>query len=288
MITTTNSLPTHCEFCGSELTWDGVNLVCSNTNCSNIVDEQLKAWITNIAPVDGIGWKTIRKCLDTSPWIPFPVNTLEDLYKVANNPLARNHHVKPNSEADLFNKVLDKLNGPITISQFLLALKIPGLGKIGAKKVEDAENAKIAFESILTAKFNDFDYDLCGNQNVWAKLLQDTNVARSLYTEYLDYFIYCYNLVKNQIIFDGLEDTKSVEVKGQVVITGTMSVKRDEFVKMLESWGWTMGSKINKDTKYLITNTPDSGTSKNKEADKFGIPKVTEKEFVNNIMKKEG
>lgn len=293
MIITTNALPTHCEFCGSELTWDGVNLVCSNPNCCNIADEKLKAWITNIATVDGIGWKTIKKYLYTSPspWIPFPVNTLEDLYKVVNSPLARNHHVKPNSEADLFNQVLDKLGGPISISQFLLALKIPGLGKIGAKRVEDAENAKIAFESILTSKYSeplDFEYDLCGEQNIWARLLQDKNVAESLYTTYREYFVSSYNLVRNQIIFDGLEDTKSVEAKGQVVITGTMSVKRDEFVKMLESWGWTMGSKINRNIKYLITNTPNSGTSKNKEADKFGIPKVTEEEFVNNIMKKEG
>lgn len=281
MIITTNNLPTHCEFCYSELIWDGVNLVCSNPNCGNIADEKLKAWITNIAPVEGIGWKTIKKYLYTSPspWIPFPVNTLEDLYKVVNNPLARNHHVKPNSEADLFNQVLDKLGGPISISQFLLALKIPGLGKIGAKRVEDAENAKIAFESILTAKFSDFDYDLCGNQNVWAKLLQDTNVARSLYTEYRKYFVYCYNLVKNQIVFDGLEDVKSVETKGTVVLTGALSVKRDVFVKELESRGWSVGSKINKDTKYLITNTPNSGTAKNKEAEKLGVIKVTENDF---------
>lgn len=288
MITTTNGLPTICEFCHSELTWDGVNLVCSNPNCGNVADEKLKAWVTNIAPVEGIGWKTIKKCLDISPWIPFPVNTLEDLYNVVNNPLARNHHVKPNSEADLFNQVLDRLGGPISISQFLLALKIPGLGKIGAKAVENAENAKIAFESILTSKYSeplDFEYDLCGEQNIWAKLLQDKNVAKSLYTTYREYFVSSYNLVKDQIIFDGLENTKSVEIKGQVVITGTLSVKRDEFVKLLESWGWTMGSKINKDTKYLITNTPDSGTSKNKEADKFGVPKVTEEQFVNTIMK---
>lgn len=287
MIITTNDLPIYCEFCNSKLIMDGVNLICSNPNCKNIGTERIKAWVMNIAPIDGLGWATIQKYLEISPWIVNPVNDVFDLYEVARNDLARNHHVKPNSEADLFNKMLDKLCGPIIISQFLLALNIPGLGKIGAKAIENAESAKIAFESILTSKYNNtlnFETDLCGNQNIWAKLLQDKNVAKSLYTEYRDYFIKCYNLVKDQIIFDGLEN-KSIETKGQVVITGTMSVKRDDFVKMLESWGWTMGSKINRDTKYLITNTPNSGTSKNKEADKLCIPKVTEEEFVNNIMK---
>lgn len=288
MIITYDSLPTTCEFCNSELVWDGVNLVCANPMCANQETERIKSWVTNVAPIDGLGWATIQKCLDISPWINKQIISVSNLYEVARNPLARNHSVKSGSEADLFNKMLDKLCGPITISQFLLALKVPGLGKVGAKAVENAENAKIAFESILTSKYSeplDFDYDLCGEQNIWAKLLQDKNTAKSLYTTYRDYFVDCYNLVKDQIVFDGLENNKSVEVKGQVVITGTLSVKRDEFIKLLESWGWTMGSKINKDTKYLITNTPDSGTSKNKEADKFGVPKVTEEQFVNTIMK---
>lgn len=281
IITTNNPLPTHCEFCYSELTWDGPNLVCSNPNCKHISHELVKAWVTNIAPIDGFGWKTFEKLMNESG---YTFENVTDLYDCAHDKSVYYMNVKEGSEKDLWNKTFNKLLGPITISQFLLALKIPGLGKIGAKKVENAENAMIAFQSVLCFKGGDF----CGKDNVWAKLLQDVNVASSLYNEYRDYFISCYNLVKDQIIFDGLEDTKSVEAKGQVVITGTMSVKRDEFVKMLESWGWTVGSKINKNIKYLITNTPNSGTSKNKEADKFGIPKVTEEEFVNNIMKKEG
>ena len=287
MITTTNSLPVHCEFCGSKLTWDGVNLVCSNPNCSNVADEKLKAWITSIAPVEGIGWKTIKKCLDISPWIPFSVNTLEDLYKVVNNPLARNHHVKPNSEADLFNQVLDKLGGPITISQFLLALKIPGLGKIGAKAVEDSLDAKIAFESILCSKYAknfDYDIDLEEASSIWTKLLQDKNTAMSLYTEHLDYFVSCYNLVKDQIQFERINNDTEIVEKGTVVITGSLSIKRDEFVKKLEQAGWKMASKITKDTSYLITNTPDSGTSKNKEADKLGVRKITEQEAMSILF----
>lgn len=285
IITTSNPLPTNCEFCHSELTWDGPNLVCSNPNCKHISHELVKAWVTNIAPIDGFGWKTFEKLMNEAG---YTFENVIDLYDCAHDKSAYYINVKEGSEKDLWNKTFDKLLGPITISQFLLALKIPGLGKIGAKKVENAENAKIAFESILTSKYDntlDFEMDLCGNQNIWAKLLQDANTAKSLYTDYRDYFVECYNLVKDQIIFDGLEDTKSVEIKGTVVITGSLSVKRDDFTRLVESWGWRVNSKINKDTKYLITNTPDSGTSKNKEADKYGVLKVTEEVFVERIMK---
>ena len=279
IITTNNPLPTYCEFCHGELIWDGPNLVCSNPNCKHISHELVKAWVTNIAPIDGFGWKTFEKLMNEAGYI---FENITDLYDCAHDKSAYYMNVKEGSEKDLWNKTFNKLLGPITISQFLLALKIPGLGKIGAKKVEDAENAMIAFQSVLCFKGGDF----CGKDNVWAKLLQDVNVASSLYNEYRDYFISCYNLVKDQIIFDGInDDIPKIETKGSVVITGTLSVKRDTFIKMLEENGWKVASKINSNTAYLITNNPNSGTSKNKEADKYGVLKVTEEIFVERIMK---
>lgn len=279
IITTNNPLPTYCEFCHSKLTWDGPNLVCSNPNCRHIADELVKAWVTNIAPIDGFGWKTFEKLMNEAG---YTFENVTDLYDCAHDKSAYFMNVKEGSEKDLWNKTFNKLLGPITISQFLLALKIPGLGKIGAKKVEDAENAMIAFQSVLCFKGDDF----CGKDNVWAKLLQDVNVASSLYNEYRDYFVSCYNLVKDQIIFDSVnDDIPKIETKGSVVITGTLSVKRDAFIKMLEENGWKVTSKINSNTAYLITNNPNSGTSKNKEADKYGVLKVTEETFVERIMK---
>lgn len=283
MITTYNTLPTNCEFCGAELEWDGVNLVCSNPNCFNVGMECVKTWIENVAPVDGFGWLTFKKLI---VYYAMPIVDVESLYKCVRSPFYSYIVTKEGSEVDLLNKTFEKLRGPITISQFLLALKIPGLGKIGAKKVEDAENAKIAFESILCSKYDNtinFDYDLGGSDNIWAKLLQDKNVAESLYTKYRQYFINCYNLVKNQIIFDGVVD-KEVVNKGNVVITGTLSIKRSEFIKELEENGWKVENKISKNTNYLITNTPDSGTSKNKEADKLGVTKITESDFIRYVM----
>ena len=53
---------------------------------------------------------------------------------------------------------------------------------------------------------------------------------------------------------------------------------------MLENKGWKVSNKINKDVSYLITNTPNSGTSKNKEADRLGITKITEYDFNSKIL----
>ena len=75
-----------------------------------------------------------------------------------------------------------------------------------------------------------------------------------------------------------------LKLKGSVVITGTMSMKRKDFVKLLEINGWKVENKINKNIKYLITNTPNSGTTKNKEADILGVIKITENKFLESVL----
>lgn len=268
MIITTNSLPTKCEFCNSNLVWEGVNLVCSNINCSNSDDEKLKAWVTNIAPVEGLGWKTFRKLL-------FPtITTIQELYKQRKNLYYTID--KETSEKALFNKVLDKLVQPVSISQFILALNIPGIGKISAKNLENYFDIENLLEAIVNV--NNSNYVNCyKNLN---SILQDVTATKN-FLEYENLKFY-YNLVK---INYNIEQKENItENKGTVVVTGSLSIKRDDFIKKLEEKGWKIANKITKSTNYLITNTPNSGTSKNKEADNLGVTKITETDFIEKVM----
>jgi len=77
-------------------------------------------------------------------------------------------------------------------------------------------------------------------------------------------------------------DFKNVTEKGQVAITGRLSMPRDKFQKMLREHGWKVGS-ITKNTKFLIANQP-SNSSKFRKARELGIKVVSEEEFVNNYM----
>ncbi len=65
------------------------------------------------------------------------------------------------------------------------------------------------------------------------------------------------------------------------VITGKLKtfVSRDEFRECIENGGATLTEKIERGVDYLITNTPNSGTAKNKQAIEFGIKRITEDEF---------
>ena len=66
-----------------------------------------------------------------------------------------------------------------------------------------------------------------------------------------------------------------------VVVTGKLeSMKRADFEVLVNKCGWALQATISGTTDYLVTNYPNSGTSKNLKADRLGIKKVTELEFI--------
>lgn len=273
------SLPITCEHCGKLLFWDKnhVHLCCANPYCSQKENEQLKAICMNIAPVDGLGWKTINKCMHDIFYQvhDYSFNTLKDILNADKIP-----GITGKGEKCSFNTMLDKLkNNDITVSQFLLALNIPGLGKIGAKNWENNKNALRFFNYIL---YGEKDYN---TKLELESVIQDKNVVKSLIedTRYSSRFKDYYEIFKSRIVFDA-NDEQNTKERGVVCITGTLSIKRAEFKKMLEQHGWVLVDHVYSNIDYLITNTPDSNTSKNKKADEFGITKITEKDFVEKYL----
>lgn len=276
----TVDLPITCEYCGEKLSWDEnhVHLCCVNPCCSQKENEQLKAVCMNLAPVDGLGWKTIDKCMHDSFYENkgYSFNTVEDLINAEFLPNCNSK----TGEKGLFNTMLNKLkNDSITVSQFLLALSIPGLGEIGAKNWENSKNADKLFDYIIN---NEDSYSSNLELN---NVIQDRNVIKSLIgdTKYNSRFKDYYEIFKSRLIFN--TNSKQNIKKGVVCVTGTLSIKRAKFKEMLEQHGWTMVDKVYSNINYLITNTPDSNTSKNKKADELKITKITEKDFVDNYLK---
>lgn len=270
MIITYTCLPTKCEFCGSDLEFDGIDIVCKNPDCKNKRTEKIKALVLNLAPVDGLGFKTIEKIMTTNIFYEYnnySFTCLKDILKASLIP-----GVTGNGECGLFNRMLNKIQtDTFSVSQFLLSLNIPGLGKIGAKNIENSDKAKDIILDI--AKGNN------ATEAITASLLQDKNLTASLYnihSEYNKYFTEIYNDIKDRLKFS---DSNSPINKGQVAVTGKLSVKRSDFEELLNKIGFKLTNSINKDTVYLITDNPNSDTEKNKKADKLGITKITEADF---------
>ena len=65
------------------------------------------------------------------------------------------------------------------------------------------------------------------------------------------------------------------------VVTGKLKtfVSRDELKECLTTCGATLTETLAEGVDYLITNTPNSGTAKNKKAVELGVKRITEDEF---------
>ena len=62
-------------------------------------------------------------------------------------------------------------------------------------------------------------------------------------------------------------------------MTGELSVPREKLHDWIQENGGETKTGVGKTLSYLVTNNPGSETGKNKKADKYGIPKITEKEL---------
>lgn len=65
------------------------------------------------------------------------------------------------------------------------------------------------------------------------------------------------------------------------VVTGALRrfANRDAFKGFVEARGGKVAGSVSRNTDYLVTNTPDSGSSKNRKARELGVDVITEDEF---------
>ena len=69
-----------------------------------------------------------------------------------------------------------------------------------------------------------------------------------------------------------------------ICVTGKLEhFTRDSINAKILELGAKVASGVSAKTDYLITNTPDSGSSKNVNAKKFGTTIITEEEFLQMI-----
>ena len=263
-------LPTHCPDCGEELVWEGVHLKCPNSECSNADRQDLSIWLENIAHVDGLGDAIKFKFL-------------EDIYgedlsiEIVMNPESANQSFIMGSRSghkklisDMFKKLYGQDNSKINLVDALVALNIPRLGSITAAKL--AKYPKFV-DTLMRCS------DL--SSEFWATLAAHIGLANRDSVKAHSWKFKRLNYIKDRIIWENssLEEAS----KGKVAITGKLSIKRSEFEKELRAAGYDP-AEISKDTKFLITDNPNSSSSKNKKADQWGIEKITEQEFRNRYL----
>lgn len=253
------ALPDKCPCCGLDLIWKGVHLVCDNPDCADMKTQDLLIWCENIAPVDGLGDTLKLKFFDEiieAYELPQSALSIEDIYDLSSYWEFRCE----GAQEKLFMQMLLGLkNNKVPMYKALLALNIPRIGDITAKKL--AQHIDV-IESLVDGCYpSDKLLDIVGEATT-GTILENLNKFHRL-----------------SYIWDNIDKTVVSADVVKVAITGSLeSMPRSQFEKLLNAHGFVLGD-ITKDTKYLITNTPNSSSSKNAKADKLGIEKITENEF---------
>lgn len=258
-------LPETCPSCGSKLNWEGVHLKCDNVKCPCQKMQDLVIWMKTIAPTDGLSDLLIEKFADE-----IQVKDVEELYTLSPSNI-RTRFPNPGKQKKLFVDCAVKcLTADVDISTAVRACNIPRFGDKTCQLCNEVYDTVVyvALSSDTSQEVRNRLEPVLGVANT-ASLLDNVDKLKRI--TYLS-SVHC-------------NHTNNIELKGDVCVTGKLSVKRKEFEEELRKNGWNPVSSVKKSTKYLVTDNPNSGSSKNKSADKYGVPKITEEEFRLTCMK---
>ena len=265
-------LPTKCPVCGSELVWDGVDLKCNNLLCQNIKASDLQQWCESVGETDGLQFTIMKQYLDK-----YGISDIVDLYKkqqvVLDDLYGKKLTITETKILEFFNKLyIDD----VPIEKALVGLNIPRLGEKTAKLLSDKKDlidslVKMATQSIYTEVY-DWVYEQCVNIVKEATTssictnLGKFKTLRYLYDSYFEHSRLIFKEVKSDMRY--------------VAVTGALStMKRKDFEKFIATYNYELSSSL-KNCEYLITNNPDSGSTKNKQAKELGVKIISEKDFL--------
>ena len=264
-------LPTHCPVCDGateiKLMTGTKVLTCTNPNCLAKQVKRFSLFVSRDAlNIEGLSEQTLLKFIGLGY-----IKSFADIFRLEN-------HRDEIVELDGFGKKsYDKLSSSIEKSRhtvparILVALGIPGVGVTTAAQIARAYENKWAKISSLT-------YD---------ELISVSGIGEVMARDYEAFFADEHNKSVVLDLVGELDIDESYEQVGTAlsgetfVITGSLEhyKSRTELKKEIEAQGGKVAGSVSKNTSYLVTNNPESGSSKNKAAAELGVKIITEDEI---------
>ena len=264
-------LPSHCPVCdGSteiKLMTGTKVLTCTNPNCLAKQVKRFSLFVSRDAlNIEGLSEQTLLKFIGLGY-----IKSFADIFRLEN-------HRDEIVELDGFGKKsYDKLSSSIekarhTVpTRILVALGIPGVGVTTAAQIARACENK-------WAKISSLAYD---------ELISVSGIGEVMARDYEAFFADEHNKSVVLDLVDELDIDESYEKAGEAlsgeifVITGSLEhyKSRTELKKEIEAQGGKVAGSVSKNTSYLVTNNPESGSSKNKAAAELGVKIITEDEI---------
>ena len=253
-------------------------LYCENPDCSakhiKLFTHAVKRDALDIA---GLSEETLKDFIEAGI-----LHTLPDLFRLGNhmNTIMRLPGYGAKS-AENIKKAIEAAR-TTTVQKLIYACGIEFVGRTASKAI--CKHFAYQLPKILTASKEE--------------LLQIEGIGEVIADSYVNWF----GNTLNQEMFDDflsevtltVPEVKQAAVKEgkpgiagkTIVITGDVRQfeNRNAFKAWVEENGGKVTGSVSKNTDFLVTNTPNSGTSKNKKAQELGVAIITEQEILDMVQ----
>lgn len=260
-------IPEVCSTCGTKLINEQTRLYCANPKCKKLIHHRLKKWIT-VLDIKEFGQKILERLFEKGR-----LNSIYDIYTLTLSELSQMERMGEVSATNIINSINSKRN--ISLGQFIAGFDIEGIGEVMAETIINAgyntlEKIFNATEEELSEVYN-FGPILahnfvCGIKD--AKKEMQTLVSNGMIT---------LKEVTTDLPFTGMSFCFTGELE---------TMNRAEAQTLVKENGGSVKSSVVKDLNYLVTNNPNSGSSKNQKAKKLNVKIIDEKTFLQIAGKK--
>lgn len=247
-----------------------VYLVSTNPNSKSRKLREILSWFS-AHDVKGLAEATIQNIIDADI-----AKSLPDFYDICLNGDTRllNLDGFGQSKFKLLNKAALQTS-KTTLLKFLDAIDISGFGTKKFEAILESVNKEVSVDDFIKlSKQTDLISKIQGFGNNTALSLKEAIERKS------DLIKEMVKRVEVQSWKPGKVNTNSSICGKSFCFTGAMNQPREVYEKMVKDNGGIVSSSVSKNLNYLVTNEPNSGSSKNQKADSYGIPKIDEQKFL--------
>lgn len=257
-------LPHICSTCQTELVNEGTRLYCPNPLCKKLIYHRLEKWI-DVLDIQAFGKTLLARLFELDM-----LNSVSDIYSLRAESLSQLERMGDISA----QKIIASINAKrtITLEQFIAGFDIDGIGEVMAAKLVDAGYNSL--EKILNAKEDE--------------LSRVPNFGEILAHNFVQ-GIRAVGAEMQQLISSGTITLKvretNLPLSGKsFCFTGELeTMKRSQAESLVKQKGGSVKSSVVKDLTFLVTNEPESGSSKNLKAQKLGVNIIDEKTFLQMV-----
>lgn len=270
-------IPGTCPCCGFETevrqdpTSGVYTLWCNNPDCSAKGNKKLEHFVKrDCMNIDGISGATLMALVDAGI-----VTDFTSIYHIKEH---RNEIVNLEGFGDQsFLKMVQAIekSREVQLHNLIFALGIPNIGLATAKLICENFNYDVA-ETIFA------DYD---------ELMSINGIGDVIAESFTDYFADEDNrnqftsLIKELVIKEPVAKIDASMAGVTICVTGSVYIfnNRKEIEDLIVRLGGKLTKSVSKSTSYLVTNDTGTGSRKNVAAAKYGIPILSEQEFIDKF-----